>query len=183
MYGARETAALEAQGVAMGGGGAYGLLYFLTRRLAPAAVLETGVASGWSTHAFLTALRANGGGSLYSSDFPYFRLPTPEKWIAHLVPEDLRGPNWSLHIKGDRANLPEIFSECDRFDLVHYDSDKRRAGRWFFFESVRPHLAPGAVLVMDDVNDDLFFRDEVAAHDPSCRVFAFQGKFIGISGL
>src|SRR4051812_44840059 len=55
---------LRRAGIGMGGGGAYNLLYFLTRHLSPENVLETGVAAGWSTHAFLSAIEANGHGSL-----------------------------------------------------------------------------------------------------------------------
>ena len=58
----------------LGGGADYPLLYFLTRYLSPGNVLETGVAAGFSSYAILSALQKNGKGTLYSSDFPYFRI-------------------------------------------------------------------------------------------------------------
>jgi len=74
----------------LGGGGYYPLLYFLTRYLRPGTIVETGVAAGYSSSAFLSAIKVNGCGRLYSSDFPYFRLPNPEKYIGILVEEGLR---------------------------------------------------------------------------------------------
>jgi hypothetical protein len=35
--------------------------------------------AGFSSSAILTALKENGEGILYSSDFPYFRIKNPEK--------------------------------------------------------------------------------------------------------
>lgn len=46
--GQAKIAELAAQGVRLGGGGAYDLMYFLTRYLKPTNVLETGVAAGWT---------------------------------------------------------------------------------------------------------------------------------------
>jgi hypothetical protein len=71
----------------LGGGGADPFLYFLTRYLRPQCIVETAVGAGYSSSAFLSALRDNGKGRLYSSDFPYFRLPQPEKFIGVAVAE------------------------------------------------------------------------------------------------
>lgn len=172
---------LRVRGVELGGGGANQLLYFLTRLLAPRVVLETGVAAGWSTTAFLGGIRANGYGHLYSSDFPYFRIPHPERYVGYLVPEEVKGP-WTLLLKGDRRNLEEILLPGVTVDLAHYDSDKSRAGREWFMRRVAGHLAPNAVVVMDDINDNLFFRDHVAQCDTEFRVFAYGDKYIGMIG-
>ncbi|GAA3180977.1 hypothetical protein GCM10010531_38950 [Blastococcus jejuensis] len=175
------VAALEDAGITMGGGGAYGLLYFLARRLAPERILETGVAAGWSTWAFLAAIETNGRGSLYSSDFPYFRIANPEQYIGYLVPDRLRNPNWHLYTKGDRANLKNILAKEKSFGLVHYDSDKTRAGRQFCVDALRGHLTDRSVLVMDDIGDDLFFRDVLYSPDDAV-IFAWEGKYLGMVG-
>ena len=119
--------------VTLGGGGFYPLIYFITRYRKPQTIVETGVAAGYSSHAFLSAIhknRADGseGGQLFSSDFPYFRLDNPEKYIGILVPEKLKA-HWQLYIDGDAKNLPRILDEVSHVDLFHYDSDKRYAGR------------------------------------------------------
>lgn len=173
-------AALHGRGIHLGGGGCYALLYFLTRRGRPDAVLETGVGAGWSTRAILAALARNGHGHLYSSDFPLFRHDDPERLIGCLVPEELKGA-WTLHTKGDRRNLGLILTGGVRPGLVHYDSDKSRGGREMFVRRVAPHLTGDAVVMMDDVNDDLFFRDHVAGRD-DFHVFLFENKYVGIVG-
>ena len=169
---------LAALGIDLGGGGCHELLYFLTRLRRPRTVLETGVAAGWSTTALLTAIRDNGDGRLFSSDFPYFRLADPERYVGYLVPDEIKGP-WTLHTKGDRRNLDLILRPGVTVDLVHYDSDKSRGGREFFFRRVAAHLAPDAIIVMDDINDNLVFRERAGSH---FRVFEYHGKYVGLMG-
>ncbi|KAA9377529.1 class I SAM-dependent methyltransferase [Microbispora cellulosiformans] len=171
---------LAEAGVNLGGGGGVELLYLLTRIVRPALALETGVAAGWSTTAILAAMRANANGRLLSSDFPFFRLPDPERYIGYVVPGDLRH-RWTLRVRGDRRNLEELLSPDTMVDLVHYDSDKTRKGREFFLRRVRPHLTRQHVLVMDDIQDNLVFR-EYAERQPAFRVFEYEGKFIGVTG-
>ncbi|MET8335436.1 class I SAM-dependent methyltransferase [Streptosporangium canum] len=171
---------LVAAGVDLGGPGGIELLYFLTRLLRPTMAVETGVAAGWSTSAILAAMRANGVGHLHSSDFPFFRLPDPERYIGYLVPGDLRDL-WTLRIKGDRRNLEEILLPGTEVSLLHYDSDKTRNGREFFLRRSRPHLTENHVIVMDDIQDNLVFR-EYAEAQPLFRVFEYMGKYIGMTG-
>jgi predicted O-methyltransferase YrrM len=171
---------LAAAGVNLGGGGGVELLYLLTRLIRPALALETGVAAGWSTSAILAAMRANESGLLLSSDFPFFRLADPERYIGYVVPDDLKR-RWTLRTKGDRRNLEEFLLPDTRVDLVHYDSDKTRNGREFFLRRVRPHLTNRHVIVMDDIQDNLVFR-EYAERQRAFRVFEYEGKYIGVAG-
>jgi predicted O-methyltransferase YrrM len=167
-------------GVDLGGGGAYDLLYFLTRLLRPQTIVETGVAAGFSSRAFLTALRSNGGGGrLFSSDFPYFRLHAPEQYVGILVEPELRS-DWQPLLNGDRRNLPEIIRTAGAIDLVHYDSDKSYQGRAFAARTLEPKLAPESVLIFDDIQDNWHFRD--AARDRHFLVFPFEGKWVGLIG-
>jgi predicted O-methyltransferase YrrM len=173
----------EELGVHLGGGGRAELLYFVTRLQRPRTVVETGVLHGYSSCSFLTALERNGdGGRLWSSDFPYFREKDPEKLVGILVPEDLRA-NWRLLLNGDRRNLPQILAEATAVDLFHYDSDKTYAGRRFGVELVTPRLAPGAVVLMDDIQDNLFFRDWTQATGRRPAVLGMGSAFVGGTGL
>jgi predicted O-methyltransferase YrrM len=149
---------LASRGVDLGGGGSIELLYFMVRLRQPNLVLETGVAAGWSSWAILAALERNGSGRLKSSDFPYFRIQDPERYIGILVPDDLKH-RWDFAVEGDRKNLSTLLTDSDRVDLVHYDSDKSRPGRDWFVKAVEPYLSPGAVLIWDDIEDNLAFRD------------------------
>lgn len=175
-------AVLAAIGVPLGGGGHHRLLHFLTRLRRPATVVETGVAAGWSSAAVLAALDTNGTGQLWSSDFPYFRLEDPERYVGCVVPEPLRS-GWHLYTKGDRANLAEILPACGPIALFHYDSDKSYEGRTFGWETVAPHLTADAVIVCDDIDDNTWFRDWVTAEARPFRVFERGGKYVGLTGL
>jgi predicted O-methyltransferase YrrM len=180
----QQTAAakLAALDVDLGGGGAYPLMYFLTRWLKPSVVIETGVAAGWTSVAILAGLEANGSGELYSSDFPYFRLDSPEKYVGYLVPEDVKH-RWHLSVEGDRKSVPVFVRTVDRIDLVHYDSDKTADGRRFAMNCLADKLSPDAVIVMDDIQDDIFFRDWVTANEQEAHTFRFEGKYLGLVRL
>lgn len=173
----------EELGIRVGGAGFYALLYFLTRLVAPKVVVETGVAFGFSSRAFLAALARNrgGGGKLYSSDFPYFRMANPERLIGCLVEPELR-LRWRLLIGSDRRNLRRIAEEAGPIDLLHYDSDKTRAGRAFALRTLGPRLADGASILFDDIQDNGHFRDLVRQRGNPYRIFEFGGKWIGLTG-
>lgn len=172
---------LCSQPVKLGGGGHYELLYFLTRLLAPEVVVETGVAAGFSTQAILRAMAVNSRGHLYSTDFPYFRLAEPERYIGLLVEEELRG-RWTLYIRGDRDGLARITQQVSHIDLFHYDSDKRHAGRAAALAAVEGLLTAESLVVMDDVGDDAFFHDYVTGRGDPWRILSFEGKYLGIAG-
>ena len=93
--------------ISFGGRGNFILLYFLIRKFKLVNIVETGVATGWTSLAILRALKKNGKGFLYSSDFPYFRLPNPEQFIGIVLPKHFR-LKWNLFIKGDENNIKEI---------------------------------------------------------------------------
>jgi predicted O-methyltransferase YrrM len=173
---------LATLGVTMGGAGHFALVYFLVRHLRPRVALETGVSAGWTSQAILAAMERNGGGRLYSSDFPYFRLDDPERYVGCLVEARLR-PSWRLATSGDRTNLPELLAEAGTVDFVHYDSDKTVDGRTFAMSVLHPHLAADAVVVMDDIDDNTFFRDWVTEARRPCTIVRRGRKYVGIVGL
>jgi predicted O-methyltransferase YrrM len=174
-------ARLDEQAVPLGGAGHFQLVHFLVRYLRPKVVLETGVAAGYTSQAILSALEQNGEGTLFSSDFPYFRLDEPERYVGCLVDDALRS-RWHLGLNGDRANLAEFLPEMGPIDFVHYDSDKSVEGRAFVMDLIRDQLSPGAVVVMDDIDDNTFFRDWVSRSGSACRVFARGRKYVGLTG-
>lgn len=175
-------ARLDDRAVPLGGAGHFQLVHFLVRYLRPRVVLETGVAAGYTSQAILSALEQNGVGTLYSSDFPYFRLDEPERYVGCLVDDALR-PRWHLGLNGDRANLAEFAPELDQIDFVHYDSDKSVEGREFVMDAIQSKLSPDAVVIMDDIDDNTFFRDWVNRSGTPCRVFARGRKYVGLTGM
>ena len=168
--------------VSIGGGGASPLLYFLTRKLQPEVIVETGVAAGYSSFAFLAAITKNKWGRLYSSDFPYFRLQNPEQYIGILVPQELRN-YWNLYIEGDENNLPKIVDSVSAINLFHYDSDKTFEGRRFGLETVKPKLTSKSVIIFDDIQDNCHFYELTKSLDPAeWKIFRFENKFVGMYG-
>ena len=167
--------------VKMGGGGFYALLYFLTRLLKPATIVETGVACGYSSRAFLLALDENGQGQLFSSDFPYFRLANPEQYVGCLVEPELRD-RWTLLIGSDRDNLPKIARMLPHIDLLHYDSDKSVSGRQFALQLLSDRLGPESLVLFDDIQDNRHFMEWTETEGADFLVFEFKGKWIGVTG-
>jgi predicted O-methyltransferase YrrM len=167
----------------LGAGGAfYPFLYFVTRRFAPQYIVETGVAAGYSSNAFLAALESNSQGRLFSTDFPLFRGRNPERSIGVLVEERLKG-RWELHAEGDEAGLPRIVQSIPHIDIFHYDSDKSYSGRAFAIATVQPRLHARSLVIMDDIGDNSFFHDLVQREQPSAfAIFQFLGKYIGVIG-
>lgn len=167
----------------LGGGGLYTFLYFIIRLTKPKNVVETGVAAGFSSYAILAALEQNKTGKLFSSDFPYFRLPNPEKYIGVIVPDELK-KNWTLLIEGDEKNLPKIMNEVDSIDLFHYDSDKSYKGRKKALAMVSSKLSQTAIILMDDIQDNSHFHDMVMdIKREDWRIFEFKGKYVGMIGM
>lgn len=164
----------------LGGGGAYPLLYFFVRHRRPKVVVETGVAAGFSSYAVLNALDKNEHGNLYSSDFPYFRIPSPEKYVGILVPEHLRH-RWFLYIKGDEANFPLIMRGINHIDILHYDSDKSYSGRSYALSKLINLIDNNTLIIFDDIQDNSHFFDLVSKVDKkNWKVFKFENKWLGV---
>ena len=165
--------------VKLGGAGMYPVLYFLTIYKKPKVILETGVAAGFSSKTFLSAIKRNGFGKLYSSDFPYFRLPNPEKYVGILVDNDLK-KDWHLYIEGDKKNIPVILSQVDQIDIFHYDSDKSYEARVQAFDQIKHKLHKGSYILFDDIQNNNHFRDIVNKNNFDHYVFEFEGKHVGM---
>lgn len=163
--------------IRLGGAGDHRLLYFLTRLTRPTVVVETGVAAGWSSAAILAALARNGEGHLWSSELVYDRpwLHDDYRTYVGMVVDDHLRDRWTLLLDGDDANLPSILAECGEVGLFHYDSDKSFAGRTRALRTVEPSLADDAVLVFDDITDDLHFRDLATRSSRTVEVTGTRG--------
>jgi predicted O-methyltransferase YrrM len=166
----------------LGGGGIYPFLYFITRLIEPSIIIETGVAAGYTSQTFLSAIKKNSKGFLYSSDFPYFRLPNPEQYIGILVEDELK-EFWQLHIKGDEINLPVILNQVKEIDIFHYDSDKSYKGRTYATKLISEKMSKNGFIIYDDIQDNSHFYDCIKNNTfKKWYIFEFQGKYIGVIG-
>ncbi len=139
----------------MGGGSNLDLLFTLCMAKKPRVIVETGVANGWSSLAFLLYLKEQDQGSLNSVDLPLLELHN-DRYVGIAVPEELKG-SWILHRMADREGLPRIVRQHPQIDLAYYDSDKSEKGRAFAYALLWAHLRPGGLLVSDDIADNLAF--------------------------
>lgn len=141
-------------------------LYVVVRAARPRVVVETGVASGWSSAHILRALEANGAGELHSIDLPNVQegsvLP-PGRAAGWMVPAELRG-RWTLHLGDARTLLPEVLAALGRVDLFLHDSDHSYEHMSFELEQALPRLAAGGLLMSDDVHLHPAWDDFCAQH-------------------
>jgi predicted O-methyltransferase YrrM len=147
------------------------LLFGLVRGLRPNVVVETGTANGVSTAYLLAALRRNGAGRLISIDLPFTSdaggalqsivegtaidkddaSPVPPgKDPGWVVPDEYRD-RWELRLGDARELLPLALEAEGQIDIFFHDSLHTREHMLFEFETAWPFLAPGGVLVSDDV--------------------------------
>jgi predicted O-methyltransferase YrrM len=165
--------------VPMGGPGHVDLIYEVCRQIRPKVAIETGVAFGWSTLALLLAMQESPDSHLYSVDMPYATREN-DAWVGCVVPNDLRS-RWTLIRKPDRDAIPEIVRAVGIVDFAHYDSDKSYDGRLFAYELLFRHLRPGGILMSDDVDDNLGFRDFAAGR--GLQPFVIRRPDGGYAGL
>ena len=163
----------------LGGGGSSELILFICLYIKPDIVVETGVAAGFSTYSILEALRINKRGHLYSSDFPYFRISNPEKYIGIIVPENLK-KRWDLYIKGDKKNLDEIKTKIKKIDFFHYDSDKSFFGRNRSLRQLKNMINENTWLLFDDIQDNSHFKFFVEKSYKNWKIFSYKNKWIGL---
>jgi predicted O-methyltransferase YrrM len=136
------------------------LCYLLVRVTRPSTVVETGVCYGVTSAFLLQALRVNGAGRLHSIDLPPLAR-TGDEFVGRLVPEDLR-PGWRLYRGRSAELLPDLARELRQIDLFLHDSLHTYRNMRQEFEIVTPFLAPKAIVVADDVQDNSAFVDWVS---------------------
>jgi hypothetical protein len=138
-------------------------LYCIVRLLRPEHVIETGVSSGVSSAHFLAALRRNHRGRLHSidlpthqrglalrSDEPLTALP-PGLATGWAVPESLRD-RWDLRIGPSQKLLPKLVREVDSVGMFLHDDLHTANHLAFELATVRPRLAPMAVILADNTS-------------------------------
>lgn len=140
-----------------GGAADLNLIYNISLRTKPNTILETGVALGWSSLAFLDALNKNQKGNLISIDMPYMNAKN-DNYVGLAVPKEYHNM-WKLYKYPDRIILKKILKNFVLLDLVHYDSDKSYYGRYWFYKKIWPYIKKKGVLISDDVKDNYAFID------------------------
>lgn len=137
-------------------------LWCLVCHLQPAQVVETGVAHGLSSRMMLQALAHTGDGRLSSIDLPAMTIDERRAEIGVAVPVELR-ERWTYLEGSSRRRLPGLLRELGQIQLFVHDSlHSTRNVRWELTTAWRA-LAPGGVVVVDDVDFNWGFEDFLAA--------------------
>lgn len=136
-------------------------LYVITRMLRPRHTVESGVSSGLSSAHILTALERNRGGRLHSIDLPQYqkarkRTKGELSWSVPLgkdsgwaIPERLKA-QWDLRKGRSEDVLPELVKGLPSIDFFCHDSPWTPAHLAFEFETIRPKLHSGSIVVADN---------------------------------
>lgn len=140
------------------------VLYTLARLIKPKIVVETGVASGISTTAVLSALYKNEMGRLYSIDLPLNRILGKRmrdgrlydrvyegQQTGWLVPEYLRS-QWQLILGDVREVLAPLLDQLRNIDMFFHDDLHTPDHMFWEFNLVWPHLNAGGIIASDDIN-------------------------------
>jgi predicted O-methyltransferase YrrM len=173
----RSEEAAAACPVKMGGAGDLDLLYRLAEFAQARAVIETGVAYGWSSLALLLSLK-NRNGLLVSTDLPYAGLDN-DPYVGCVVPDELR-ENWKLLRGPDRQRVPEAIELAGTLDLCHYDSDKSYSGRMWTYPRLWEALCTGGLFISDDIGDNMGFADFARSVAIEPIVVRSGEKYVGI---
>lgn len=163
--------------VEMGGAGNLELIYQLCEHVQAKKIIETGVAYGWSSLAFLLSMRNKEGAFLVSTDLPYSTETAP--YIGWVVPKNLR-QNWKLIKKPDKEALPEALKILPEIDMCHYDSDKTYEGRMFAYPLLWRALRKNGIFISDDVGDNLAFKKFAEQVGVNSMLVKWGKKYIGI---
>jgi len=139
-------------------------LYNLVRFLKPRVIIETGTFEGLGTYTLAKAAHANGtGAKIFTIDYdgdPESSIPGGQ-WAAlktyraeNLARARAAFPGVGISfVEGDsRQVLPEVLREGGApWDLFFQDSMHFTAGIAAEWNLMKPHAAPGAVAIFDDV--------------------------------
>ena len=164
--------------IKMGGAGNLNLLYWLSTHQNAENIIETGVAYGWSSLALILSLQDRQTGKLVSIDMPYPKLDN-EEHVGCVVPESMRS-RWELIRLPDRQGLPKALSILGTIDLCHYDSDKTYIGRMWAYPRLWKALKKGGLLISDDIEDNIAFRDFSQELKLEPFVIKTGEKYVGI---
>jgi hypothetical protein len=130
------------------------VIWCLTRHLAPARVVETGVARGVTSRVILEALQRTGRGHLWSIDLPAMD-PNLHDEIGVAVPAGLY-PRWTYTTGTSRRRLPGLLAEIGPIDLFVHDSSHTERNIVFELGLAWPAIVRGAI-VADDIHQSRGF--------------------------
>ena len=130
------------------------IIYAVCRFMRPKAVVETGVARGFTSTGVLTALEENGSGRLYSVELPSLYIGYTRQ-VGELIPKHLRS-RWSLELGPSAVVLPRLMKGLPPIDVFIQDSASNYDNQTTEYSIALGYMAPGGVLISNTLNNDAF---------------------------
>lgn len=155
--------------------------YGVARALRPKAIVETGVCYGVTSAYLLQALHVNGDGNLDSIDLPPLGQHA-DAFVGRLVPHVLQY-RWRLHRGTSRRLLRPLVERLGAIDLFVHDSLHTYRNMRMEFDVVWPALRPGGVLISDDIEGNVAFRELAAERDVEYSVVMQQQNKASLLGI
>jgi predicted O-methyltransferase YrrM len=144
-------------------------VYCVCRHKRPARIVETGVAHGVTTRFVLDALERNQHGRLWSVDLPPLIAPDLRSEVGVAVPTRLR-ERWTLIEGSTRRKLRSVLAQAAPVDLFVHDSMHTTRNMRFELDHAWRVLAPGGVIVADDIDFNAAFGEFAARADATVIV-------------
>ena len=145
-------------------------LYVLCRLVKPEVVIETGVASGYSSTFLLQALEDQDDGHLYSVDISRLggsNMP-PEREIGWLIPPWLR-ERWTFVLGASRNVLEPLLNGLGKVDIFYHDSEHTYSNMMFEFETALRYASRLSLILSDNINWNTSFPDFCRKHHLQAR--------------
>jgi predicted O-methyltransferase YrrM len=146
------------------------VIYGTVRQRKPAVMVETGVANGFSARLILSAMNRNGSGTLYSVDI--------RDNVGKLV-EGIDKSRWRLRIGSPESALSDALREIPKVDIFMHDSDHSYENMSREFSAVEGRLAPGSLVMSDDVDTNPAFMEFARRMKKRPRIFADARRCFG----
>jgi hypothetical protein len=116
----------------------------------PEVVIETGVAHGVTSRIVLEALRQNEYGHLWSIDLPHPLYHNLHGETGVAVTDECRG-HWSYLEGSSRQRLRPLIAQVGQVGMFIHDSLHTTRNTLFEIEQVASAMAPGGVMIVDDI--------------------------------
>jgi predicted O-methyltransferase YrrM len=147
----------------------------LVIELAPRSCLELGTALGLSTAYQAAALELNGGGTLTTLEGARGWASVAEEGLASLGLSD----RTSVEIGPIDETLPQVLARIGEVDYAYLDADHAEGPTTAHFDAILERMAPGGVVVLDDIS----FSEDMRNAWNTIRGRARVGKSLAVRRL
>jgi predicted O-methyltransferase YrrM len=123
----------------------------LVREVAPRRCLELGAAVGISTAYQAAALELNGAGTLTTLEGARAWASVAEQGLSSLGLAD----RTTVELGPIDETLPETLARISPLDYAYLDADHAEEPTVTHFDAILQHIAPGGIVVLDDISFSL----------------------------